>query len=594
MEDDVLKSGEAPPAVPASAPASTSVECPECGAKLMNVSVQPGAAIRCLNCGAKFSSHPTIGATTILETLRDRPDDEVRPTIREPKSAGYWLLRIPAVVYFIVAAMVFCIWIASLAGFVYSSISRGRSGSNDIEMFFFGLAYLPLLPLSGYFLFAVTRSLSRVEANTLKAAWNDKLILGPLPIASGSSLPYILPLAVGPVVIFIICAVIATRDQYGFASSGVLPAGLIALGCFFVAFMVDDLRQFIWRQKSIAGLCAEKMEEQKEALSNSSFPWLGLLPSMTVVYFAIMFGFIFFEQWDRWGRRYDRGNDGYSIQAGIVLTILTCALPLFLTGRNFANAIHGWRRAVGCLPGKQPDENDAPTRWVRIALFGFAGGGAFTVISAFWRNDFSVKGNAFGNGLFFVLCLILTCGALNRAYVRLKQGMFDSRIDVVRILCAVAYIILAIFLAICVVLRDSWFFGNDRWYSTLGFVFAVLGGIGVCATLAQIFADVRKWRKTQEQFWIRRRNLPPLATLSKIPRGVLMGTLVLVGIQTIMFVIMMSYEMFRYRLPSHWEELMALPLLTFMAHFPTIWTALLTREFLLAEETTVRLNGEQN
>src|SRR4051812_48881518 len=67
------------------------IRCPACDAVLLKVEAAPGAKIRCLNCGIRFAPMPS-------SELQHSQPGAARSPGREPKSPGYWLLRIPAVI----------------------------------------------------------------------------------------------------------------------------------------------------------------------------------------------------------------------------------------------------------------------------------------------------------------------------------------------------------------------------------------------------------------------------------------------------------------------------------------------------------------
>ena len=563
-----------PCAIPLPAP-SAPVTCPECGAKLLSVSAERGAIIRCLNCGVKFIPHPATDATAANLPFEAASAHDMAEPIREPRSAGYWFLRLPAIVYFVAATLVFCIWIASLVGMFYNAVTTGGNVSNRAEQTLMGLMYLPLFPLSGYFAFITTRSLARLEKYSLKAAWNAKLLQSPLPVTPGSSLPHILPLAVGPVVIFIATAVLA-QQNYGWFG-GTFPAGIAGLGCFMLGFMIDDFRQFLWRQKSLADACAKHIGVSTASPEAASFPWLALLPALTVSAFALMFGCIFIEQYQQRSRYQYADRDQLPVQLLIVLTMLICALPFYLTGKNFLIAAQSWRKAAARALRQDLTEGDIPTKRVRTALFVFAAAGAVTVFYNFFR-----LGQSGSDMVLPIFYLILTFAFIISFFV-ICLGC-SAQPKTLRILTLVLFTLVAgwafvAFIAATIPTRV----GYSSVGETIGFLLAIGGGVLLCALLAQIYADVRRWRAAQAAFW----NVPAPATLSKTPSAVAIGTVVLVGIQSIFFTFFMFHDM--YRGPLTWDELAALPLLLFMAHFPTIWVLLVTREFILAEETAAKV-----
>jgi len=123
-------------------------------------------------------------------------------------------------------------------------------------------------------------------------------------------------------------------------------------------------------------------------------------------------------------------------------------------------------------------------------------------------------------------------------------------------------------------------------------------GFFFCVTLAQLYTELRIWRLAQEAFWRGRQRLGGRITLQKTPKRIMIGTTVLVVIQIIVFGIILYKNFFgrpwRASRPIEWAQVAALPLILFMIHFPTIWVALVSREFLLTEEigAQARVNSE--
>ena len=437
---------------------STAVACPGCGANVHTRHAAPGAKIHCLNCGARFVPGQT---TASAEPLRSTtPLQETPPPIREPRSAGYWYLRIPAMVYFAAAVLIYLISVSSIIYNLFTS--RGRYFS--WEQFFISMVYLPLLPLSGYFGFVVTRSLARLEAHSLKAAWNEKLIQTSLPAVKGSSLPYLLPLSVGPVVIFIVSAVAMGNDSGYRIRETAIYSGVAAVVCFILAFMMDDLRQFLWRQQSIATEVAPNSNPSKSRIA-----WIGLLPALILVTIALSFVAVYYDDIER-AIRYSRNRHvnrhvdrDFSIQIMTALTLCACALTFYLTGRNFKTATRAWRSAADA----QLIENnllvwDMAERRVHfvLELFVLVGAGALLLEFQKYQN-FGVRSHAatwLGVVMLFTwsLCLIF------------QKDSSDQRRTVIRLdnLPFLAIAIGAMVLPI-LIKRES---GKEMSDETVGFV----------------------------------------------------------------------------------------------------------------------------
>ena len=593
------------PAGAGTAVAPPPVECPGCGAKLRNVSAGPDAKIRCLNCGIRFAPFQAANATPLAETSRENAaqPNENKPKIREPKSAGYWLLRIPAILY---AAGITCAFVGLVISLLYAMFVRQmRYSKNSSPLpnfeYLLPLLYTPLMPLSAYYLFVATRALARLEARTLKAAWNDKLIQRSLPGTPGSSLPYILPLAAGPTVLFIMSVVKSINRDY-FRMDDIVAPGIASAACFFLAFMIDDFRQFIWRQKSMAGACAPDTTARPGTQPDSRLPLLGLLPALAVITFALMFVAISYEDHVRYQRyrqyaiRLD--YELYKTWAIVVLTAFGCAATLFLTGRNFRNASNAWWRTASSLPGQVAaveqlqDAPDSLVRFMRVVLIVFAVLGTTTMLCLGTRHG---PIQFLGGGLVFaaIICVPVLGWSLTRLYLLFKD-LLTVETQAWRYWKAVKWYLFlgagAFFFLAHIALQDGW--TTD---AAVGFIFAICGGNLMCSTLAQIYAEVRRWRGAQTVFWKLRKNLTAEPALPTLPRVIIVVTFVLTIIQFVAFTSYTYYNVFfRFRgrsSPEPWEMVIGIPLMAFMTTFPTIWVALLAREFMLAEEMAGQLRA---
>ncbi len=569
-------SNETPPSIATAAVAPISVECPGCGAKLRNISIGTSVKIRCLNCGIRFSPFQASDATHATASHESAAmSDESKPKIREPKSAGYWLLRIPAILY---AAGITCVFAGSVITTLYALFFQNSRYRGQTDGYLFALLYLPLMPLSAYYFFVATRALARLETRTLKAAWNEKLIQNSLPGAPGSSLPYILPLAAGPMVLFIISVVKSNQDYFRF--DNIVTSGIASVACFFLAFMIDDLRQFIWRQKSMADMCISGTTLSPAIKSDSRIPMLGLLPAATLVAIALFFAAIFFENQLRRERLTMRDKESLIVMMIAMLTAFGCATTFFLTGRNFHNATNAWWNCAARVPehgdfaGKECDLPDFPARRLGNALIAFAIVGTITLV---------VMANRHGP---FFLTLLQFVGAI--VFCVLIAGLYFTLLGN-KLRSSTLFFVLAAAVAIIFPILIIW----DKRSDSVIFLLGICGGNLACLTLSQIYASVRNWRRAQSAFWKRRKNLTTQPALPPLPRVILAATYVLTIIQCSVFVCYFFYEFFGrgFSRSMEWVVIFGIPLVAFMLHFPTIWVALMAREFLLAEEAAALLKA---
>ena len=224
----------------AAAPAQVlleSLRCPKCDAELRKVTIAIGGKVNCLQCGARFS--PTV---TTLENGAVAVDsggaatEKALPN-REPKSPGYWLLRIPGILGLI----------AGVVSTVVMAIALLHESRNVSFILALQYSYAPLALAGGWLAVACTRSLARIDTSLMHRAWKARLVSEPLPAPHGSSLPFIAPLGlVGglmPVV-----ALMLDPDN----SSGVFATALFGAVVFYFGFASEDVRQFCWRQEKLA------------------------------------------------------------------------------------------------------------------------------------------------------------------------------------------------------------------------------------------------------------------------------------------------------------------------------------------------------
>lgn len=504
-----------------------SIECPGCGAKLRNVAAQPGIKMRCLNCGIRFApvinddpANPGAVAATFQEESKQEKESEVR----EPKAAGYWLLRLPAILYCIATSIGFVVacWI-----FV-SEMSYRLRYSNLTD--FLPLAYFPLMPLSGFLAFMVTRSLGRLEAATLKAAWKHKLIEKPIPATKGSSLPYLLPLGAGPAIIFLSAVLRSTSGDYS-SREFAIAFGMISFVTFILAFMFDDLRQFLWRQIAIADTCAENVSTQPVTPRDATLPPLAVIPALAIVSLACLVATASYNDYEntfRWNRNPLISDDQFFIftQLGMVVAcILGIAITVFLTGRNAIRANQAWWRAAASTPAHphialpHRETPDVPAKLVRVLLTLFAATGAVT--------------------------LLLT------------------------------------------ILRHATFRGAEAFIPC----FAIAAGLFVCGTLSRLYTDVRQWRQLQHNFWTLRNNADSIPRLSAIINTGILLTTSMALFEALFFMIALANDVWRGSI--NFEEFMVVPLAGFGVHFPIIWVALVCREFFLAEALAEKLTAPQ-
>lgn len=509
--------------------------CPECGATLRNTLAEPGAKIRCLNCGARFIPAGSITSDMSAAGVEKSAEAPVKK-IREPKAAGYWLLRIPAMIYAAVTPFVFVFFAISAIGLFLSQFFGGNMGGFSwITLMPF--VYLPLMPLSAYLFYACATAPARIEAGTIKALWQHELLTDVLPPVPGSSLPFIGPLMVGPscfVAAVAAGAMLGARENIG-QMIPLGPAAIIMLYGFAGALMCEDLRQFFWRQRAMAGLSVKDPDRD----SHAPIATLGLYPALAAALiasgYAIITVYTMLEFWS--GMRNYRPpvqkgqpidvSDQYYFNADLevlntvilVLAVLAACVTLYLLGARCAAAIRVWRQAARQKGVVLSSGDDLDLMLVRIALIVFAlvGSGWITYMTA----------------------------------------------------------------------THSW---REMPVFFLGLGLRILGGIFACAALSRMLYAVRDWRYAQEAFWKRRRALG-LYSLSTLQRSIFSAGFVLASVETGAFLIMLIASFFMRSFGSRFEPevIIAMLLGTFTLHFPIFWTLIFTREMLLTQRLAAAL-----
>ena len=307
----------------------SSVICPSCGATLRKIRLEPGAILRCLNCGA----HVIVGASGGVGSLADArsaaPDGGLSaPYTREPGRPEYWLLRIPA----IVLCALSCLGTGLLLKTQFQHFSNNALRWSE-------WCYLPLVPWGGFFLFFLTRSLARIDAYGTAMAWRTGLLKAPLPPPIGSNLPYILPLAIAGGVFPIIAIETAAGPKNEAAIFGASVGALL----FYAGFAMEDLRKFAWRQKLLAKACCQPNATGPSAVIDpaSLFSSAFWLPLAAVCCAIALFLLALYLSWRR--GRWDSENE-MALCAGVWL--LGLAFTLWSLGRTWDSAMACWELAA--------------------------------------------------------------------------------------------------------------------------------------------------------------------------------------------------------------------------------------------------------
>jgi len=213
-------------------PAAETIRCPHCEAELRNARAEPGQALRCLNCGKRFV--PVAGSAASQSEDSATSRSPLRGT-RDVRTPGYWLLRIPAILYCVIGSFITVM--------VLFNYFERRSNIRFRDLAF--LSYVPLLSIGGFALLWLTKSLADLDNALSRLLERRSPGNADLPPLSGSSLPYILPLAVIGGIMPI--AAVGMNESF----EEIIVYAVWGAAIFLIAFTLEDVRQFLWRQSEL-------------------------------------------------------------------------------------------------------------------------------------------------------------------------------------------------------------------------------------------------------------------------------------------------------------------------------------------------------
>ncbi|MGD0093053.1 MAG: hypothetical protein ABSE73_24335 [Planctomycetota bacterium] len=296
--------------------------CPACGALLRNVQAAPGVSVRCLNCGRRFTPEPARSTGSLPV---DAHAPEGRAASSPPRSPGYWLLRIPAAVASLasLAIVPYILYEIAKPFILYGTKFSGFR--RPLEALTLG-AYVPLVAWSAWALLFLARALARVDSGVTYVAWRAGALNRPLPAAPGSSLPYIAPVAAlgGVGVPLTIAAGNGGSDSLWIT----FLLGVCGGTGFYLGFMLEDVRQFCWRQEQLARACFRaaggRSKRGPEVLSGCRWLLSGAVLLVALAIFFVVLDHL----------RYDRGEN--LIPLFFSFAFVGIAYSLLLLGRGGA------------------------------------------------------------------------------------------------------------------------------------------------------------------------------------------------------------------------------------------------------------------
>jgi hypothetical protein len=487
-----------------------SVTCPSCDAVLRNVSVQPGATVRCLNCGKKFTP---AGASAAPDAAAiNAPAQSKAPLGREPRAAGYWLLRIPAILYLTGTLFGFAIMILNASSVI------PFSGFQNLIW----LSYWPLIPAAGTLVFLLTRSMARIDASGVFLAWRSGVISDSLPPVTGSSLPYIAPLAITGGALPIFC-IRAFPDDSGAAVVGAIYGALL----FYAGFALEDVRQFIWRQETLAKKSCERMGVDTSLINEHEIVGgTGLLLGGVFVSAAIVILSIVFESYS-W-----RSNNREAVlPIFLAIGIGVISVSMTILGMAWDRAVAWWQLAAGIADKLQ--SGDEPIRYIKNNMY-------------IWE----------------------------KVVNKLPDGMRRMVLaPIIWTLCG------AIWMSLMVLSNEI----RVRGWEMSVMLFSCIGGACLACWMARFLAQLARWRRVQEKVWrhFQLSSKPVKAATNPFYMTVVSGIAILAFIECGLFSIFIADNVLRFGRFN--LETIGLPLLLFMMHYPTLWFAVVLRQALSLE-----------
>ncbi|MCY3021522.1 MAG: hypothetical protein NTW87_21115 [Planctomycetota bacterium] len=563
-----------PPATTEAADALETVACPLCGAVLRNVKVEPGARVCCLNCGKRFvpEQGQDARATAGAGVARWQATPAI-PATGIPRGAGYWLWRIPATIA-CTAALV-------LTPFLVKNMLRSASHRpmrfEDLVV----LSYVPLLSWAGLFLVFLTRSLARNDEGAVALAWHSGMLKDALPKMPGSSLPYIAPVAVAGGLLPAIMIRANPNDTEAIMSCGGI-GGLL----FYLGFALEDLRQFTWRQESLARACYLAGGGSEKRLSDAVTPHCGMLLAGTATLVALGLVGITASSW------YYRGwyrDDIIPVFCSVALVGASCSL--YLLGRGWDRAVAWWELAAANAEGKGQTENaERGLRWRRLLAAGRMSllGAVAVVWTALALNAGGLRYYGENYAVWYQAALWVSGLLLfPMTYVLASFGEWQpdrGRAWAMLRFCCVPFVWIvygALWITLMCVVEG----GPSPREAAAVFLMATAVGF-FAAWLAVFLAQVRRWRDAQERFWAARpaEQSRPGATQPPWQGWLIWGAVALCSGEAVLFSLFLWDQNTRYM--TSWRGFCAVlgfPLLLALMHYPTMWVALLVREFLTLE-----------
>jgi hypothetical protein len=360
------------------------IRCPSCDAVLMKVEAAPGAKIRCPNCAHRFESMPSVETGSSPQ--------QAAPG-REPKSPGYWLLRIPAVIALLAGIIIPLIVAHNLYREIFdTTVSRRVWRSPNSLEFWMSYSYVPLTTVAGVLSFYLTRALARIDASMLHFAWRSGVLREPLPPVPGSSLPTIAPPAVLGGILPLFSEILMPGE--------LVPCCVMGAALLYLGFALEDLRQFAWRQQLLAG---------RLNVLQIKIPTRSLFTGLAFAFAGGGWGLFCLAQASR----------RYSSDTALIFIGLACGalgISLCVIGR-------AWDAAVGQWLGAERKPVSLPFIIRRVTAFPlfWAAYGVVWMLLSWMFADVNLRDNDFISWLFISVGCVALAVALSRTLAQVNR-----------------------------------------------------------------------------------------------------------------------------------------------------------------------------
>ncbi len=213
-----------------------------------------------------------------------------------------------------------------------------------IEFGWWALAHVPLLIACGWFLNLACQTPTNLDTGLIQTMSGRSQVGGSLPRPPGSSLPYLLPSALGGALLgfaYLDPMRVEGRFSYADASIGIV---LISTG-LLLGLIFESLRVFLFRMAEMAGRLCPGLANEHESPRKGGTSWplmtvaLGILVFSALVFFSRLALVVFV-----YGSPGNNHNpDGNVLWLFAPLVVMGLGIPLMLLAWGFDQMFRRWR-----------------------------------------------------------------------------------------------------------------------------------------------------------------------------------------------------------------------------------------------------------